>query len=168
MRTTANEASRKVGALNLIPLKNLSQATRVKVIRASVEYDKVLGDYQKECEAVLNKLKPEEFDERMQKYAAALNPTADNREEAEKQRAEEGFKEFKAEYDKVDADYREIISKLAEEPIYTANPPSFTDADFEDIAKEYPSGGQTELVRNDDTKMVGNDEILANIIAILA
>lgn len=167
MKITANAASRKVGALNLIPLKNLSQATRVKVIRASVEYDKVLGDYQKECEAVLNKLKPEEFDERVQKYAAALNPTADNLEEAEKQRAEEGFDEFKAEYDKVEADYRELISKLAEEPIYTANPPAFTDADFEDIAATLPSGDVTTITRDGQTSEVGNDSILAHIIAAL-
>ncbi len=167
MKITANAASRKVGALNLIPLKNLSQATRVKVVRASIEYDKAVADFRKECDEGLKKLKPEGFDEKMAKYAAALNPTPDNREEADKQKAEEGFKEFKAEYDKVDADYRELISKLAEEPIYTANPPAFTDADFEDIAATLPSGDVTTITRDGQTSEVGNDSILAHIIAAL-
>lgn len=167
MKTTANEAARKVGALNLIPLKNLSQATRVKVVRASIEYDKAVVDFRKECDEGLKKLKPEGFDEKMAKYAAALNPTADNREEAEKQKAEAGFETFKAEYDKVEADYRELISKLAEEPIYTANPPAFTDADFEDIAATLPSGAATTITRDGKTSEVDNDSILGHVMAML-
>lgn len=168
MKIKVNEASQKIGALNLIPLKSLTQATRVKVVRASIEYEKALEGYRKECDEGLKKLKPEGFDERAQKYAAALNPTADNREQAEKQRAEAGFDEFKAEFDKVDADHRELVKKIAEDVTYDANPPAFTDADFEDIAASLPSGATTQLTRDGETVEVSNDQILGHIIATLA
>lgn len=167
MKITANEASRKIGALNLIPLKTLAQATRVKVVRASIEFEKAIESYRKECDEGLKKLKSEGFDERMQKYAAALNPTDENREQAEKQRAEEGFAEFKVEHDKVDSDYRELVKNLAEDAPYDVNPPAFSDADFEDIAASLPSGATTQMTRDGETVEVPNDQILGHIIATL-
>lgn len=167
MKITANEAARKLDALNIIPLKGLSAATRVKIVRAQVACERAVATYRKDLAEALAKLKPEGFDERLRLFDAAIAPTDENREQAEAQRATEGFEEFRAEYDKVNAEYAQLAQSLAEELLHDVVLPVFEADDFEDMARVLPSGDTTEIMREGKGMPYPNDEVLKYVMAII-
>ncbi len=130
-------------ALNIIPRAQLPQTTRVKILRWLMAYDELRKAFDGKVESAREKAKPEGFDERMSPYRAALLPTQENRAEAEKQTAAAGFAEAKAEWDRVNADFREVCAALETETTWDApcGLPAFTDGDFEAIGAAIPSGG---------------------------
>lgn len=138
-----------LGALNIIPRAQLPQTTRVKILRWLMAYDELRKAFDEKVESAREKAKPEGFDERMSPYLAALLPTQENRAEAEKQTAAAGFAEAKAEWDRVNADFREVCAALETETIWDApcGLPAFTDGDFEAIGAAIPSGGPSILQR---------------------
>lgn len=138
-----------LGALNIIPRAQLPQTTRVKILRWLMAYDELRKAFDEKVESAREKAKPEGFDERMSPYLAALLPTQENRAEAEKQTAAAGFAEAKAEWDRVNADFREVCAALETETTWDApcGLPAFTDGDFEAIGAAIPSGGPSILQR---------------------
>ena len=120
--------------LSLIPLHKAEKELRRKVIRAVIEYEKISKAYERDINEALDKLKPEGFDERLQKYAAAINPTDKNREE--------GFAPFKEEYDRVLAEWRELDAEMSRENDYdlSAAVPAFSDEDFEQMGEALSAG----------------------------
>lgn len=136
-----------LGALNIIPRAQLPQTTRVKILRWLMVYDELRKAFDEKVESAREKAKPEGFDERMSPYLAALLPTQENRAEAEKQTAAAGFAEAKAEWDRVNADFREVCAALETETTWDApcGLPAFTDGDFEAIGAAIPSGGPSVM-----------------------
>lgn len=132
----------RLTALSLIPLHKAEKELRRKVIRAVIEYDKISEAYKRDINGALEKLKPEGFDERLQKYAAAINPTEENRKEADRQAADAGFAPFKEEYDHVLAEWRELDAEMSRENGYDlpAAVPAFSDEDFEQIGEALSAG----------------------------
>lgn len=162
MKISANEAQARMNLLSIVPRTELQDVTRAKVILTIVECEKVLNAFTKDANAAIEKAQPEGYAERYQKYAAAINPTDENRAEAEKQSAEEGFEAFKAEYDQVKADADTLTSEYAKK-MHEADMPHFAVEDFADIARLFPSGGKTEIMG----KQEENDAILHDIIFYL-
>lgn len=132
----------RLTALSLIPLHKAEKELRRKVIRAVIEYDKISEAYKRDINGALEKLKPEGFDERLQKYAAAINPTEENRKEADRQAADAGFAPFKEEYDHVLAEWRELDAEMSRENGYDlpAAVPAFSDEDFEQMGEALSAG----------------------------
>lgn len=129
-------------ALSLIPLHKAEKELRRKVIRAVIEYEKISKAYERDINEALDKLKPEGFDERLQKYAAAINPTDKNRDEADRQAADAGFTPFKEEYDRVLAEWRELDAEMSRENDYdlSAAVPAFLDEEFEQMGEALSAG----------------------------
>lgn len=136
-----------IGALNIIPRASLRQETRVKILRWLMAYDELSKAFDEKVESARAKVRPEGFDERMTPYLAALLPTQENRAEAEKQAAAEGFAEAKAEWDSVNADFRELLKTLEKDTEWAVPKglPLFTDEDFESIGAAIPSGGPSVM-----------------------
>ena len=132
----------RLTALSLIPLHKAEKELRRKVIRAVIEYDKISKAYKRDIDGALEKLKPEGFDERLQKYAAAINPTEENRKEADRQAADAGFGPFKEEYDHVLAEWRELDAEMSRENDYDlpAAVPAFSDEEFEQMGEALSAG----------------------------
>lgn len=132
----------RLTALSLIPLHKAEKELRRKVIRAVIEYDKISTAYKRDINEALDKLKPEGFDERLRKYDAAINPTDENRREAERQAADAGFAPFKEEYDRVLAEWRELDAEMSRENDYdlSAAVPAFSDEDFEQMGEALSAG----------------------------
>lgn len=132
----------RLTALSLIPLHKAEKELRRKVIRAVIEYDKISAAYKRDINDALDKLKPEGFDDRLRKYGAAINPTDENRREAERQTADEGFARFKAEYDLVLAEWRELDAEMSRENDYDLPDavPTFSEEDFEQMGEALSAG----------------------------
>lgn len=133
--------------LNIIPRASLRQETRVKILRWLMAYDELREDFDKKADSARAKVKPEGFDERMAPYSDALQPTKENAAEAVKQAAAEGFAEAKAEWDSVNADFRELFKTLEKDTKWDApcGLTAFTDEDFESIGGAIPSGGPSVM-----------------------
>lgn len=132
----------RLTALSLIPLHKAEKELRRKVIRAVIEYDKISAAYKRDINEALDKLKPKGFDDRLRKYGAAINPTDENRREAERQAADEGFAPFKAEYDLVLAEWRELDAEMSRENDYDLPDavPTFSEEDFEQMGEALSVG----------------------------
>lgn len=154
MKISANEAGQKIDALALIPIWALKQATRVKVIRTQIAYEKVLTEYRNDVNEGLKKLKPEGFDEKLQKYGNPAEYKGD---------FDADFVAFKAEYESVEASLQELQQSAAKEVKYEVSAPTFSDADWEDIATARPSRGKTKV---NDTE-VDNDAVLHHLMCVL-
>lgn len=154
MKISANEAGQKIDALALIPMWALKQSTRIKVIRTQIAYEKVITDYRNDVNEGLKKLKPEGFDEKLQKYG---NPTE------YKGDFDADFIAFKAEYESVEAALQELQQSAAKEVKYEVSVPAFSDADWEDIAAARPSDRKTEI----NGAEVENDALLHHLMCVL-
>lgn len=138
----------RLTALSLIPLHKAEKELRRKVIRAVIEYEKISKAYEADLKEALDKLKPEGFDERLQKYAAAINPTDKNRDEADRQAADAGFVPFKEEYDRVLAEWRELDAEMSRENDYGLSDavPAFSDEDFELMGEALSAGERPDAM----------------------
>lgn len=138
----------RLAALSLIPLHKAGKELRRKVIRAVIEYEKISEAYRRDINGALEKLKPEGFDERLRKYGAAINPTDENRREAERQAADEGFAPFKEEYDRVLAEWRELDAEMSRENGYDLSDavPAFSDEEFEQMGEALSAGEHPNAV----------------------
>lgn len=154
MKISASEAIQKLDALSMIPRQELSQETRVKIIGAKVAYNNINTKFQEEVQECLKELKPEGFDEQLQKYGNPADYKGDFNAD---------FNEYKEAYGKVEADLIELQQNLAKEAKYEVCTPKFSDADFVDIARVIPSGGKT-MVRESE---VPNDDILYYLMSVL-
>lgn len=153
-----------IGALNIIPRAQLPQTTRVKILRWLMAYDELRKAFDEKVESAREKAKPEGFDERMAPYSEALQPTKENAAEAAKQAAAEGFAEAKAEWDSVNADFRELLKTLEKDTQWDvpSGLSAFTDEDFEEIGSAIPSGGPSVMRQRKEQAADGDAEAAAD------
>jgi hypothetical protein len=171
MKLNLQEATQRLNILSVVPVAKLKQSTRIKIIRAQVELEKVNTAFQSDLQEGLKKLKPEGFDDRYQKYAEAIE--GKDTDAAKEQAEAEGFEDFKAEYEKVDSEYRELYNKSFTEQRYSCNVPMFNDAELEDFANALPAGEALEVERpNIETKdnliKISCDEIMINLVRLFS
>jgi ABC-type Na+ efflux pump permease subunit len=164
MKLSFREAEARLNVLSLIPLNKVNQTTRVKIVRCQVAIEKVINQVQEDINSGLKKIKKEGFDERFQKYEAAINPQEGKESQAELQRNLEGYEEFKKEYDELNSEYQELQQKAIADKI-NVNYPEFDDANLENIVTILPAGETTEIIRDGKTIAVSNDEIVKAVVA---
>lgn len=162
MKISANEAATKQKILGLINHNELSDEVRAKIIYARVECENTIDEFTKDVNKAIMKAQPEGYAEKFKKFRAAVEPTDDNKAEAEEQAAQDGFDEFKAEYDRFKTDKERLIEQFAKKE-REVDFPQFTVADFADMARLFPSGAKTKI----DDKEIDNNAVLHDIIAIL-
>jgi hypothetical protein len=164
MAITPNEATQRLNTLGLIDLTKVAQATRVKIIRSQVDYEKIMTLMQNDIQEGLKKIKPEGFDEQLQKFAPIVNPSEETADQVEGLKADKEYKKFQETYDKVQGEYSELYTKIATENTYASNAPEFTEDDLLEIATALPAGEETELK---DGNKVANHDILKAVVAVL-
>lgn len=156
----------------MIPKENLKQSTRVKVVLNQTAYEKGIEKFRSDIEETLKRIKPEGFDEKLQKFHITTRPESELSEE-EKKKAEElrndpDYASFKEKLEKVDSDYAAAQKKIIEENDYKVKERAYTDDELSDIASALPEGGKTTVkVRGNDTPM-NNGEILHLVMYHLA
>jgi uncharacterized coiled-coil DUF342 family protein len=170
MKLTANEAQIRLNIIGLIPEGKISQSVRVKLIRAQVELDKVSKKVQEDVQEGLKKIKPEGFDENYQKFSEAIE--GKDTDTAREQAAQEGFDEFKAQYDKLNAEYQELYQNILSEVKVDVQLPKFNDADIENVAEALPTDGKQVVNQGKDadgtarTFDVPNTNVLRSFIEV--
>lgn len=162
MKITADGAAQKRYLMMLIPLDKVSDIVRAKIIYGLVECENTLTSYSSDINKALEVVRPEGYAEKLEKFREALEPTGKNKAKAAKLATEEGFAEFKEEYDR----YKEDIDRISKDfgkKKYEADFPKFTVEDFADISRLFPSGEFTEV----DDQKVRNDDLIHDMIVIL-
>ena len=156
----------------MIPKDSLKQTTRVKVVLNQTAYEKGIEKFRSDIEETLKRIKPEGFDEKLQKFSLTTrledSLSADEKIEADKLRHDPDYAAFKEQLDKVESDYAEAQKKIIDENNYVVNERAYTDEELADIASVLPEGGKTVVkVRGTDTPM-NNGEILHLVMYHLA
>lgn len=166
------EIDARMFVLNLVPKEKLHQKTRVTVVINQAAYEKAINEYCADCESALKGLKPEGFDEKVNKYFLttkdAATMTSDELKQAEELRKDAGYAEFKDTLDKVDSDYAKAQEKINEDSDYTVKERAFDDDDFVDFASALPSGEKTKFKRGDTEKEISNDALLHTLMYYFA
>lgn len=115
--------------ISLVPAVGLDDEARAVLTLNLVAYEKAIADFNKTMEEVREKLKGEGFDEKLDKFHLAINPTEKPSEEQTKQieelRADPEFEPFRKEHEEwmksVDAAWKKAVEerdiKIHEYPI---------------------------------------------------
>jgi uncharacterized protein (UPF0335 family) len=162
MELTISELQTRLRVISFIPESKVSQSTRFKIIRYQVAVEKLLKEVQEDIQEAVKKIKPEGFDEKYQKYVEALE--GKDTDVAKEQAESEGFKEFKAEYDKVNGEFVKLSEDFNSEK-RSVDIPEFTDADLLDILSALPSGETTKAKVDNKEIDISNDELAHTIVA---
>lgn len=166
-----NEIDIRTRVTAMIPKEHLPQDVRVKTVLNQTSLEKAADKFREDIKDALEHIKPEGFDEELQKFNLTTRPESELSEE-EKKKAEElrndpDYASFKEKLEKVDSDYAEAQKKIIEENEYDVSLRPYTDADLAAIAGAIPSGSTTEIVVNGKKMSVPNDILLHDIIQVL-
>lgn len=164
------EAISRNWILSLIPTEGLDDNARTTIVLNQVAYDSAIAAFEEEQAEVVKKLKPEGFDEKMQRFALALGvreaTTDEERKKAEELKEDPEFPAFKERYDEVDRravearrkalDTREL--EVCEYPLRDALPA---------ISRVLPVGVKRTMRRLDGAQFeADNQEIFTWVAAI--
>ncbi len=175
-----DEALVRRDILALVPLAELDAAVRTTVTLDVVAYGSVARAFEEEMAEVLQKLKPEGFDERLEKFAAAVEKPATDEQLTEEQlrkieelKADADFPAFREEYDKVTADYVAARRRAAETKEYDVCEYPLRDH-LPAIAAVLPVGGSQKPPRDgeeaprdgEEVKPIDNQQLFAWVAEI--
>lgn len=167
-----NDVQTKANITAMIPKAQLPQSTRVNVVLNQTAYEKTLDAFRSDLEDTLKRIKPEGFDEKLQKFQVTTKLeselTDEERKKCEELKKEPDYAEFKETLDKVNSDYAEAQKKVVDDTEYEVKERAYTGADLEAIATALPSGGTTTVKLNGKDTAVPNDELLHMILRYLA
>ena len=166
-----NDVQTKANITAMIPKAQLPQSTRVNVVLNQTAYEKTLDTFRGDLEDTLKRIKPEGFDEKLQKFYVTTKPeselTDEERKKCEELKADPEYADFKETLDKVNSDYAEAQKKVTEDNDYDVKERPYTESDLEAIATALPSGGTTTVKLNGKDTAVPNDELLHLILRYL-
>lgn len=167
-----NEVQTKANITAMIPKAQVPQSTRVNVVLNQTAYEKTLETFRSDLEATLKRIKPDGFDEKLQKFSVTTKPESDLKEDelkkCEELKKDPEYPDFKTMLDKVNGDYAEAQKKINEENDYEVKERAYSDADLEAIASALPSGETTTVKLNENDTAIPNDELLHLILRYLA
>ena len=163
-----NDVQTKGNITAMIPKENLPQSTRINVVLNQTAYEKALEKFKGDLDDTLKRIKPEGFDDKLQKFFVTTKLeselTDEEKKKCEELKADPDYAEFKETMDKVNSDYSEAQKKIIEENDYDVKERAYSDADLEAIATVLPSGGTTTVKLNGKDTSVPNDELLHLIL----
>jgi len=160
------QIAKRMDAFKVIPLQNLNQTTRVKIVRNMVVLERALRLFQTDCINLKEKLIPEGFSAKLHKFAPLISPSKDSSpKEVESLIDDPEWDSFRNEYDRVSEEVNIAVNDMAKDSDYIVEAPTLTDVDYESIAAALPSG-ETSNVLNDKGEEVTivNDELLNFIL----
>lgn len=169
MELTIYEIKFRINLLKLIPLKAVSQSTRISVVNNLVALGRKVKEFDENVAEGLDKLKTPEFKKKLDKYSWTVNPEEKDKEKLEKLSNDEDYNNFKKEYEEVQKDFMEMQHKMALSNKYNVTEfIPFTRNELEDIGKVFPSEETTIVNNPEGSQKVSNDEIVYLIIDLMS